>query len=91
MAVYTVLVCQIVLVRLAKSSTLWVSNRKTPVAVGGPCTSDGARHRVRRTELTRTLETSWQSSAKYDGARPQAVQTLVDQDSDLEQYSLSYG
>ena len=32
----------------------WASNGKTPVAVGGPCTSDGAGHRVRRTELTRT-------------------------------------
>ena len=30
------------------------SNGKTPVAVGGPCTSDGAGHRVRRTESTRT-------------------------------------
>jgi len=25
---------------------LWASNGKTPVTVGGPCTSDGARHTV---------------------------------------------
>jgi len=54
---------------LAKSSTLVASNGKTPVAVAvyvGWRRSE-SNERSRR---GRTSETSWWSSAKYDGARP---------------------
>jgi len=52
--------------------------------IDGPCTSDGARHRVRRTELTRT-DVGDELTVICQVRRCQAVYTLVDQDSDLEQ------
>jgi len=69
---------------------LWAGGSKTPVAVGGTATLDGAKSKIRRTESTRP-DIGDQLTIIRQVRRCLAIQTLVNKDSNFEQYSLSHG